>query len=73
MFHQHNTVHHSNSHTNCELEEGDTLSPKLLTDPLELVSRKNWGCGVCANDKWPYNSHLCFADDIILIANSARK
>lgn len=53
---------------NREVRQGDTLSSKLLIIALENIPKKmNWAAkGININGK--YVTHLCYANNIILIA-----
>ncbi|KAG6926619.1 hypothetical protein G0U57_011657, partial [Chelydra serpentina] len=54
------------------VKQGDTISPKLFTACLEMVMNKiNWRSGVNINGE--RLSHLRFADDIVLIAETTNQ
>lgn len=53
------------------VKQGDPLSPKLFISLLEsIIKRLNWEkTGLNINGK--YLSHLCFADDLVLLSESS--
>ncbi|CAG9116776.1 unnamed protein product [Plutella xylostella] len=55
------------------VRQGDVISPKLFTNALEDVFKTlDWkGHGICINGE--YMSHLRFADDIVIMAESLQE
>jgi len=54
------------------VRQGDTISPKLFTACLESIFRINWErMGLYINGQ--YLNHLRFADDIILMSETAEE